>query len=109
MEALNGSMGLNFTLCLTPPCERKVESELRSMTANTFQAECLGVLFGHSPRIVMYDDLQVIEGPSTMARHAHAHSRCRKTGCKTPFCFSGWRIFGPNGRTGAAPARQRGG
>ena len=36
-------------------------------------------------------------------------ARCRKTGCKTPFCFSGWRIFGPNGRTGAAPARQRGG
>jgi hypothetical protein len=100
MEALNGGMGRNFTLCLTPPCERG-ESELRRMTANTFQAEYLGVLFGHSPRMVMYDDLQVIglqtdpdvvglqTGPSD-ALETPAHSRhalcCDSKGNTVPDC-----------------------
>jgi hypothetical protein len=92
MEALNGVMGRNFSLCSKPPCT--TGSAYRHMTATTFNLEHMGgvTLSEDHQEFIVYDDHQIVGLRSTSVDVDHvgpAHAECCDTsGRVVPNCVN---------------------
>jgi hypothetical protein len=92
MEALNGVMGRNFSLCKKPPCT--AGSEYRHMTASTFHVKQLGgiTVADDHQEILVYDDLQIVglrSASPTVDHVGPAYAECCDTsGRIVPNCVN---------------------
>ena len=118
MEALNGVMGRNFSLCAKPPCA--TGSAYRHMEASTFHLEHMGgiTMSEDHKEFVVYDDLQIVGLQSASVEIDHvgpAHAECcDTTGRMVPNCINmayfrfGAPCDGGKGNPDCTEAGQRG-